>query len=147
MGAGERFGGLPQADKLGMQDSVALASCSALAANFLSELGKDTTEGEHLRSPSDLCKETYRRTLAHHHTWWVRKAAELAFLAMPERPYIYQLVCVETQAEAAVVLNRVVRAIEEVYERMKSLYRNTACWTYPERRRERKIMGNMSVPT
>lgn len=85
--------------------------------NFLSELGKDTTEGEHLRSPSDLCKETYRRTLAHHHTWWVRKAAELAFLAMPERPYIYQLVCVETQAEAAVVLNRVVRAIEEVYER------------------------------
>ncbi len=85
--------------------------------NFLLELGKDTTEGEHLRSPSDLCKETYQRTLAHHHTWWVRKAAELAFLAMPERPYFYQLVCVETQAEAAVVLNRVVRAIEEVYER------------------------------
>lgn len=85
--------------------------------NFLLELGKDTTEGEHLQSPSDLCKETYQRTLAHHHTWWVRKGAELAFLAMPERPYFYQLVCVETQAEAAVVLNRVVRAIEEVYER------------------------------
>ncbi len=34
MGAGERFGGLPQADKLGLQDSVALASCSALAAKF-----------------------------------------------------------------------------------------------------------------
>lgn len=85
--------------------------------NFLQELGKDATEGEHLRSPSDLCKETYQRTLAHHHTWWVRKAAELAFLAMPERPYFYQLVCVETQEEAAVVLNRVVRAIEEVYER------------------------------
>uniref|UniRef100_A0A8C1NZ98 Glycolipid transfer protein domain containing 2 n=1 Tax=Cyprinus carpio TaxID=7962 RepID=A0A8C1NZ98_CYPCA len=85
--------------------------------NFLLELGKDTTEGEHLRSPSDLCKETYQRTLAHHHTWWVRKAVELAFLAMPERPYFYQLVCVETQAEATLVLNRVVRAIEEVYER------------------------------
>ncbi|XP_026066940.1 ceramide-1-phosphate transfer protein-like [Carassius auratus] len=85
--------------------------------NFLLELGKDTTEGEHLRSPSDLCKETYQRTLAHHHTWWVRKAAELAFLAMPERPYFYQLVCVETQAEAAVVLNRIVRSIEEVYKR------------------------------
>ncbi|XP_026105642.1 ceramide-1-phosphate transfer protein-like [Carassius auratus] len=85
--------------------------------NFLQELGKDASEGEHLRSPSDLCKETYQRTLAHHHTWWVRKGAELAFLAMPERPYFYQLVCVETQSEAAVVLNRVVRAIGEVYER------------------------------
>ncbi|XP_073695687.1 glycolipid transfer protein domain-containing protein 2 [Garra rufa] len=85
--------------------------------NFLEELGKEAAEGESLRSPSDLCKETYQRTLAHHHTWWVRKAAELAFLAMPERPYFYQLVCVETQAEAAVVLNRVVKAIKEVYER------------------------------
>ncbi|KTG05880.1 hypothetical protein cypCar_00018876 [Cyprinus carpio] len=85
--------------------------------NFLQELGKDASEGEHLRRPSDLCKETYQRTLAHHHNWWVRKAAELAFLAMPERPYFYQLVCVETQSEAAVVLNRVVRAIGEVYER------------------------------
>ncbi|KAI2664539.1 Ceramide-1-phosphate transfer protein [Labeo rohita] len=85
--------------------------------SFLEELGKDATEGEHLRRPSDLCKETYQRTLARHHSWWVRKAAELAFLAMPERPYFYQLVCVETQAEATVVLNRVVKAIEEVYER------------------------------
>ncbi|XP_051748915.1 glycolipid transfer protein domain-containing protein 2 [Ctenopharyngodon idella] len=84
---------------------------------FLQELGKDATEGERLQSPSDLCKETYQRTLAHHHTWLVRKGAELAFLAMPERPYFYKLVCVGTQAEASVVLNRVVRAIEEVYKR------------------------------
>ncbi|CAM4540458.1 unnamed protein product [Leuciscus chuanchicus] len=85
--------------------------------NFLQELGKDATEGERLRSPSDLCKETYQRTLAHHHTWFVRKGAELAFLAMPERPYFYKLVCVGTQAEATVVLNRVVSAIGEVYKR------------------------------
>ncbi|XP_051981021.1 ceramide-1-phosphate transfer protein-like [Xyrauchen texanus] len=85
--------------------------------NFLQELGKDASEGEHLRRPSDLCKETYQRTLAQHHTWLVRRAAELAFIAMPERPFFYQLVCVETQAEAAVVLDRVVRAIEEVYKR------------------------------
>ncbi|XP_051534969.1 ceramide-1-phosphate transfer protein-like isoform X1 [Myxocyprinus asiaticus] len=85
--------------------------------SFLQELGKDAPEGGHLGRPSDLCKETYQRTLAKHHTWWVRRAAELAFLAMPERPYFYQLVCVETQEEAAVVLDRVVRAIGEVYER------------------------------
>lgn len=85
--------------------------------SFLEELAKSGAEGERLRSPSDLCKETYQRTLAKHHTWWVRRAAELAFIAMPERPYFYQLVCVDTQAEAAVVLERVVRAIGEVYER------------------------------
>ncbi|KAK2911874.1 hypothetical protein Q8A67_004007 [Cirrhinus molitorella] len=98
---------------------------------FLEELGKDAAEGEHLRSPSDLCKETYRRTLAQHHTWWVRKAAELAFIAMPERPYFYQLVCVETQAEAAVVLNRVVRAIEEVYERNEVTLRENGMLDLP----------------
>lgn len=85
--------------------------------SFLQELAKGGAEGERLRSPSDLCKETYQRTLAQHHTWWVRRAAELAFIAMPERPYFYQLVCVDTQAEAAVVLERVVRAIGEVYRR------------------------------
>ncbi|XP_067296215.1 glycolipid transfer protein domain-containing protein 2 [Pseudorasbora parva] len=85
--------------------------------NFLQELGKDATEGERLRRPSDLCKETYRRTLAQHHTWFVRQAAEMAFLAMPERLYFYKLVCVGTQAEATVVLNRVVKAMREVYER------------------------------
>lgn len=85
--------------------------------NFLHELGKDVAKGERLRRPSDLCKETYQRTLARHHSWWARKAAELAFLAMPERSYFYKLVCVKTQAEASVVLNRVVKAIEKVYKR------------------------------
>ncbi|XP_057183360.1 glycolipid transfer protein domain-containing protein 2 isoform X2 [Triplophysa rosa] len=85
--------------------------------SFLRELAKGSAEGERLQSPSDLCRETYRLTLAQYHTWWVRRAAELAFIAIPERPYFYQLVCVDTQAEAAVVLERVVREIGEVYER------------------------------
>ncbi|KAA0717264.1 Ceramide-1-phosphate transfer protein [Triplophysa tibetana] len=85
--------------------------------SFLRELAKGSAEGERVRSPADLCKETYQRTLAQYHTWWVRRAAELAFIAIPERPYFYQLVCVDTQAEAAVVLGRVVREIGELYER------------------------------
>nr|XP_055055796.1 glycolipid transfer protein domain-containing protein 2 [Misgurnus anguillicaudatus]XP_055055797.1 glycolipid transfer protein domain-containing protein 2 [Misgurnus anguillicaudatus] len=85
--------------------------------SFLLELSKGGDEGEPLRKPSELCKETYQRTLSKHHTWWVRRAAELAFIAMPERPYFFKLVCVDTQAEATVVLDRVVRAIGEVYDR------------------------------
>ncbi|KAL6463341.1 hypothetical protein MHYP_G00277320 [Metynnis hypsauchen] len=78
---------------------------------FLSSLA----EAGRARSPSELCRDAYRVTLAQHHTWWVRKAAELAFVAIPDRVFFYRLVCVDTQKEAAAVLNRVVRAIQKVY--------------------------------
>ncbi|KAG7314490.1 hypothetical protein KOW79_021793 [Hemibagrus wyckioides] len=68
-------------------------------------------------SPSELCREAYRLTLAQHHSWWVKKAAELAFVAMPERRFFYKLMCVRTQAEASALLNRVVKAIQIVYDR------------------------------
>ncbi|TRZ04389.1 hypothetical protein DNTS_017701 [Danionella cerebrum] len=88
--------------------------------NFLQELGREEDVKGNLRKPSDLCRETYQRTLARHHSWLVRRAAELAFLAIPERPYFYKLVCVKTQAEMSVVLNKVVRAIELVYVRTET---------------------------
>lgn len=69
------------------------------------------------RSPSELCQEAYQLTLAQHHSWWVKKAAELAFVAMPERRFFYKLMCVRTQAEASALLNRVVSAIQIVYDR------------------------------
>ncbi|XP_017553142.1 glycolipid transfer protein domain-containing protein 2 [Pygocentrus nattereri] len=78
---------------------------------FLHSLAEDGRA----QSPSELCRDAYRVTLAQHHTWWVRKAAELAFVAMPDRAFFYRLVCVDTQEEAAVVLNHVVRAIQKVY--------------------------------
>lgn len=70
-----------------------------------------------MRSPSELCREAYRLTLAQHHSWWVKKAAELAFIAMPDRQFFYKLMCVRTQAEATALLNRVVQAIQTVYDR------------------------------
>lgn len=83
---------------------------------FLEKLA-DTNMGGRPRSPSELCREAYQNTLAHHHTWLVRKAADLAFIAMPERGFFFRLVCVQNQEDASVVLRRVVRAIGEVYER------------------------------
>ncbi|XP_005472092.1 glycolipid transfer protein domain-containing protein 2 [Oreochromis niloticus] len=83
---------------------------------FLEKLAETPVEGR-LRSPSDLCREAYKSTLAQHHTWYVRKAAELAFIALPERGFFFRLVCVQNQEELSKVLHRVSRAIGEVYDR------------------------------
>ncbi|KAL0994322.1 hypothetical protein UPYG_G00120630 [Umbra pygmaea] len=84
--------------------------------SFLMKLAERPVDGR-LRSPSDLCREAYQNTLAQHHSWFVRRAAEIAFIAMPERGFFYRLMCVTNQEEASVVLSRVVQAIGEVYER------------------------------
>ncbi|KAK9536372.1 hypothetical protein VZT92_006158 [Zoarces viviparus] len=91
---------------------------------FLEKLGETPAAGR-LRSPSELCREAYQSTLANHHTWFVRRAAELAFIAMPERGFFFRLVCVQDQGELNTVLNRVVQAIGEVYDRtQKALEEN-----------------------
>lgn len=86
---------------------------------FLQKLADTPTTGR-LRSPSDLCREAYQNTLSHHHTWFVRRAAELAFIALPERGFFFRLVCVQNQEELSVVLSRVVNAIGEIYDRTQS---------------------------
>ncbi|XP_026184083.1 glycolipid transfer protein domain-containing protein 2 isoform X2 [Mastacembelus armatus] len=91
---------------------------------FLEKLAETPVAGR-LRSPSDLCREAYQSTLAKHHTWFVRRAAELAFIAMPERVFFFRLVCVQNQEQLRIVLNRVVQAIVEVYNRtQKALEEN-----------------------
>lgn len=83
---------------------------------FLEKLA-DTPVAGRLRSPSDLCREAYQKTLANHHSWFVRRAAELAFIAMPERTFFFRLVCVQDQDELSMVLTKVALALEEVYNR------------------------------
>lgn len=83
---------------------------------FLEKLAETPVAGR-LRSPSELCREAYQSTLANHHTWFVRRAAELAFIALPERGFFFRLVCVQNQEDLSVVLNKVVQAIGEVYDR------------------------------
>ncbi|KAJ8267164.1 hypothetical protein GJAV_G00139280 [Gymnothorax javanicus] len=88
---------------------------------FLQRLAeKPAAAGAQMRSPSELCRTAYQQTLAHHHSWFVRRAAELAFLAMPERAYFFRLLCARDQEELASVLSRVVRAIGEVYQRTQN---------------------------
>lgn len=86
---------------------------------FLEKLA-ETPEAGRLRSPSELCREAYQSTLANYHTWFVRRAAEFAFIAMPERSFFFRLVCVQNQEELGTVLNRVVQALAEVYDRTQT---------------------------
>lgn len=86
---------------------------------FLQKLAETPVAGR-LRSPSELCREAYQNTLAIHHNWLVRRAAELAFIAMPERVFFFRLVCVQNQEELSTVLSRVVQAIGVVYDRTQT---------------------------
>ncbi|CAJ1064143.1 glycolipid transfer protein domain-containing protein 2 [Xyrichtys novacula] len=91
---------------------------------FLEKLAETPVTGR-LKSPSELCRESYQSTLSLHHTWLVRRAAELAFIALPERGYFFRLVCVQNQEELSAVLTRVVQATGEVYDRtQKALEEN-----------------------
>uniref|UniRef100_UPI0037E9C26F glycolipid transfer protein domain-containing protein 2 n=1 Tax=Semicossyphus pulcher TaxID=241346 RepID=UPI0037E9C26F len=91
---------------------------------FLEKVAETPVSGR-LRSPSELCREAYQSTLANYHTWLVRRAAEVAFIAVPERGFFFRLVCVQNQEELSVLLNRVVQATGEVYDRtQKALEEN-----------------------
>lgn len=73
--------------------------------------------GAELRS----LREAYRAALAPHHPWMLRQAAELVFLALPERRHFLRLVCVETQQEASPVLRLVIRALGRVHARTQRI--------------------------
>ncbi|XP_068834769.1 glycolipid transfer protein domain-containing protein 2 [Capricornis sumatraensis] len=68
------------------------------------------------------CSDAYGTALAPHHTWLVRQAVHLAFLAFPSRGRLLQLMCPgarETEARAA--LARAAGTLEDVYNRTQGL--------------------------
>ncbi|XP_033932949.1 ceramide-1-phosphate transfer protein isoform X2 [Pseudochaenichthys georgianus] len=72
------------------------------------------TDGQ-FKTPGELCRDAYIVALAPHHPWVLRQAAEFVFLALPERQYFLQLVCVQTQQEATPVLQIIINALELVH--------------------------------
>ncbi|XP_077117715.1 glycolipid transfer protein domain-containing protein 2 isoform X2 [Ranitomeya variabilis] len=71
---------------------------------------------------SEMCAEAYHKTLAHHHSWFIRQVAEVAFLALPPIEEMYKVVCVRDYTEARVVLLTTVDAIVKVYNLTQELY-------------------------
>ncbi|XP_020822367.1 glycolipid transfer protein domain-containing protein 2 [Phascolarctos cinereus] len=69
-----------------------------------------------------LCREAYQSVLGPHHTWLIRQAANLAFLAFPGQSQILELVCPgDSEQEAQEALSRVAGMLEAVYNRTQGL--------------------------
>uniref|UniRef100_A0A667WNA2 Si:ch73-269m23.5 n=1 Tax=Myripristis murdjan TaxID=586833 RepID=A0A667WNA2_9TELE len=67
------------------------------------------------RTPGELGREAYQVALAPHHSWVLRQAAELVFLALPDRQFFLGLVCVRSQQEATPILHTLIRALSLVH--------------------------------
>ncbi|XP_029283565.1 ceramide-1-phosphate transfer protein-like isoform X2 [Cottoperca gobio] len=67
------------------------------------------------KTPGELCRDAYKVALAPHHPWVLRQAAELVFLALPDRRYFLQVVCVQSQQEATPVLHTIIHALTLVH--------------------------------
>uniref|UniRef100_A0A3Q1I041 Glycolipid transfer protein domain-containing protein n=1 Tax=Anabas testudineus TaxID=64144 RepID=A0A3Q1I041_ANATE len=73
------------------------------------------------KTPGELSRDAYKVALAPHHPWVLRQAAELVFLALPERQYFLQLVCVQNQQEATPVLRVIIHALMLVHTRTQRI--------------------------
>ncbi|XP_028654048.1 ceramide-1-phosphate transfer protein-like isoform X1 [Erpetoichthys calabaricus] len=94
---------------------------------FLHKLGMSSDES----NTSDLCQEAYNEALAPYHSWLVRQAASMAFLALPERKVFFDIVCIEHEGEAQLVLERTVRSIVRVYNIMQEAYHSRGMLNLP----------------
>lgn len=59
--------------------------------------------------------------LAPHHPWFLRQAAELVFLALPDRQYFLSLVCVQSQEEATPILRTIIRPLTLVHRQTQRI--------------------------
>nr|XP_033781133.1 ceramide-1-phosphate transfer protein-like isoform X2 [Geotrypetes seraphini] len=85
---------------------------------FLYKLSTSTSQD----NTGELCALAYEKALAHHHSWFVRQAAALAFLAMPPRRELLQVICVREEEEAQLVLSTAAKAIVRVYNLTQDVY-------------------------
>nr|XP_019968864.1 PREDICTED: ceramide-1-phosphate transfer protein-like [Paralichthys olivaceus] len=73
------------------------------------------------KTPGELSRDAYKVALAPHHPWVLRQAAEFVFLALPDRQYFLQLVCVQNQREATPVLHVIIHALMLVHTRTQRI--------------------------
>ncbi|KAH0626016.1 hypothetical protein JD844_000713 [Phrynosoma platyrhinos] len=86
---------------------------------FLHKLGaSEEASGD----PSQMCADAYREALAPYHSWWVRQAAALAFLALPSHRELYRVICAEEEHLARAVLLATVQSIGRVYNVTQEVY-------------------------
>lgn len=66
-------------------------------------------------------RDAYKVALAPHHSWLLRQAAELVFLALPDRQHFLQLVCVQSQQEATPILRVIIHTLTLVHTQTQQI--------------------------
>lgn len=71
---------------------------------------------------SVMCSEAYNESLSQHHAWIIRKAAGMAFCALPGRPTFFEVMNVGTPDQVVAMLGEALPLISEVYNITENLY-------------------------
>ncbi|NWU02395.1 CPTP protein, partial [Urocynchramus pylzowi] len=71
---------------------------------------------------SVLCTDAYNASLAQHHPWVVRKAATVAFCALPSRDAFLEIMNVGAPEEAVAMLGEAIPYIGDVYSITQELF-------------------------
>ncbi|NXQ20468.1 CPTP protein, partial [Peucedramus taeniatus] len=71
---------------------------------------------------SVLCTDAYNASLAEHHPWVVRKAATVAFCALPSRDAFLEIMNVGSAEEAVAMLGEAIPYIGDVYSITQELF-------------------------
>ncbi|XP_062397160.1 ceramide-1-phosphate transfer protein-like [Sardina pilchardus] len=85
---------------------------------FLERLRTSTEDGK----TSVMCSEAYNESLAQHHAWIIRKAAGMAFCALPGRLTFFEVMNVGTPEQVVSMLGDALPLISEVYDITEKLY-------------------------
>ncbi|XP_041034783.1 ceramide-1-phosphate transfer protein-like [Carcharodon carcharias] len=73
-------------------------------------------------SMSTICAEAYDQSLGKYHSWFVQKAARIAFHALPQRTDFLHILCMEDSKETKDKLRNSVSVIERVYNITQHTY-------------------------
>ncbi|XP_005986071.1 ceramide-1-phosphate transfer protein isoform X6 [Latimeria chalumnae] len=74
---------------------------------------------------SVLCTDAYNDSLANHHPWIIRKAATVAFCALPGRATFFEIMNAGTTEEVIIMLGEAMPLISKVYNLTQDLYKKT----------------------
>ncbi|KAK2851844.1 hypothetical protein Q5P01_008120 [Channa striata] len=85
---------------------------------FLERLRTSTEDSK----TSVMCAEAYNESLAQHHIWMIRKAANLSFCMLPGRPAFFEVMNVGPPEQVLAMLGEAIPLISEVYQITEALY-------------------------
>ncbi|KAK1157298.1 ceramide-1-phosphate transfer protein [Acipenser oxyrinchus oxyrinchus] len=86
---------------------------------FLEKLRTSTEDSK----TSVMCTDAYNDSLAQHHAWIIRKAATMAFCALPGRAAFFQTMNVGSTEQVVAMLGEAMPFISKVYEITEELYK------------------------